>query len=168
MILVFTNIEVTVFRLVRWQVYRPHRALFVFLPLNPRRFQPEAILFGHMLGHDGCWNHIVLESSSGVGFGYATENPEEVTTEISLCFSSHTACPIARDERLHLNVNELRSGHIAAQDVCVRRVSKGDNGRITPAAEFARYEELTRISPAALFLLGHLVLEGLLFRITLF
>jgi hypothetical protein len=78
---------------------------------------------------------------------YSAQNPEEVFPKIDLSLSSDAARFISGYKGLDLDMHKLRSGMVAAQDIRVRGVAKGNNCVVTPAAKFARDEELTRIPP---------------------
>ena len=111
--------------------------------------------FNNILRHNRRRNNVVLEIGIGVGFGYAPKNPKEVRAEFFLGLHAYTACSIARNEGLYLNMNKLRSCDITAQDVSVRRIAEGDDRRVAAATKLASYEELACVTPATFFFLGH-------------
>lgn len=108
-----------------------------------------------ILGHDRCRNDVVLEARMGVRFRNASENPEKVLAKISLSFPADAARTIARHECFNLDMDEPRSGEVAAQNVGVRRVSQCDHSRISSPTELTSDKELACVSPCTFFFLRH-------------
>ena len=88
-------------------------------------------------------NNEVLKGRVGIRLRNACEYPEEHWSKILLGLETHVASLCAGNERLDLNVDKLRSIAIAAKNVGVWRVAKGNNRDITTAAQFPCNKELT-------------------------
>lgn len=77
----------------------------------------------NILGHDRCWNDVVLETRIGAGFRYTAEDPEKVLAKIFLGLHANAACAVARYKGFYLDMHEPSSCDITAQNVGIRCVS---------------------------------------------
>ena len=78
------------------------------------------------------------------------KDPEKIVLILLLCLYPDGTGLIARQVRLHLDVNELGACDVAAQDVGVGCIAERDNGVIAPTAQLSCNEELAGVTSECL------------------
>ena len=81
-----------------------------------------------ILSHNSRRNDVVLEILMLIWMGYSAQDPKEVFPEVLLSLHPYATSSVPRNERLHLNVHEPRSGLVATEDVSIWGVTERYDG----------------------------------------